>query len=53
MKTVKDWTTTELIEFLNSYNRATNVSEKDKFKNLYLYAREEIIIRMPIMAVIY
>jgi hypothetical protein len=55
MEIVKDWKTTELIEFLNSYNRVfkENPNEALKYQRLYVEVFAELSIRMPLMALIY
>jgi hypothetical protein len=51
----KDWTTLEIIEFLNSYNRVfkTNREEALKYQYLYVLAFNELINRQPLMALLY
>lgn len=51
----KDWTTTEIIEFLNSYNRVFkhNTNESSKYVTIYVHAFEELMKRNPIMALLY
>lgn len=55
MSFVKEWTTLELIEFLNSYNRVIKVDEKEalKYKTLYVYAFNELLNRSPLLAMLY
>lgn len=55
MKDLKDWTTSELIEFLNSYNRVFEVfpSEALPFQSLYVKAFAELFDRSPLLAMIY
>lgn len=55
MDIVKNWTTLELIEFLNSYNRIFNIdpAKVDPYKWLYLYAREELSKRSKLLAMLY
>lgn len=52
---VKDWTTLELIEFLNSYNRTFNTNQQEALKHQYLYveAFAELSMRAPLMSLLY
>jgi hypothetical protein len=52
MEIVKDWTTLELIEFMNSYKHVPNT---DKLKYAYLKnaVHNELITRQPLMGMIY
>ena len=52
MKIVKDWTTVELIEFMNSYKKATK-AEKGKYSELMVAVRDELILRQPLIGVLY
>lgn len=48
MDIVKDWTTVELIEYLNSYKKAPQ-EEKEKHYRLMIMARTELISRQPLI----
>ncbi|WP_179880163.1 hypothetical protein [Bacillus cereus] len=52
---VKDWTTLELVEFLNSYNRVFNTNKQEVLKYQYLYveAFAELSMRAPLMSLLY
>lgn len=52
---IKEWTTLELIEFLNSYNRLYKYNKKEalKYNNLYIAVFDEFSNRQPIMAMLY
>jgi hypothetical protein len=50
MEIVKDWTTVELIEFMNSYKViARDETLKDKDHSVMLAVREELTERQPII----
>lgn len=48
MDIVKDWTTVELIEYLNSYKKASP-EEQGKHSRLMIMARAELIARQPLI----
>lgn len=48
MDIVKNWTTIELIDFLNSYRKATE-EDKEKYLRLMMMARAELIARQPLI----
>jgi hypothetical protein len=52
---LEQWETSELVEFLNSYNRVfeTHPSEAIPFQTLYVYAFDELFNRSPLLAMIY
>lgn len=52
---MKEWKTSELIEFLNSYNRVFEVhpSEALPFQTLYVFAFAELYSRSPLLALVY
>lgn len=52
---VKQWTTLELVEFLNSYNRVFKENEVEalKYKELYVEAFNELNKRSPLLAMVY
>ncbi len=52
MNIVKDWTTVELIEFLNTYKRATLI-EKANHYTLMEAVREELLLRQPLIGMTY
>lgn len=52
MKIVKDWTTVELMEFMNSYKKASN-TDKQKFSVLMKAVLAELKERQPIIAMSY
>lgn len=52
MKIVRDWTTLELIEFLNSYRNATEV-DRLKYNELMTAVHKELNFRQPLMGVLY
>lgn len=55
MKNIKEWTTTELMEFLTSYNRVLkrNPNEALKFQSLYVLAFAELHDRSELLAMVY
>ena len=60
MSIMKDWTTLELIEFLNSYNRVINKCEElekgqyvSMYQGLYQMAFEELYSRSELLAMAY
>ncbi len=52
---VKEWKTSELVEFLNSYNRVFNRNQEQalKFQKLYVIVFAELYKRNPLMAMLY
>lgn len=52
MNIVKDWTTLELIEFLNSYKRATK-EEQVRYSDLMVAVHNELKVRQPLIGVLY
>lgn len=52
---VKEWTTVELIEFLNSYNRVlkADYDRAVKLQPLYVEVFAELSVRQPYMALLY
>lgn len=50
-----DWKTSELIEFLNSYNRVFNEnhSKTIQYRDLYVNAFAELQYRQPLMSLLY
>jgi hypothetical protein len=52
---VKAWTTLEIIEFLNSYNRVFKINRAEalKYQELYVSAFAELCERCPLMALLY
>jgi len=48
MDIVKNWTTVELIEYLNSYKKASE-EDKEKHSRLMMMARAELIARQPLV----
>lgn len=52
MKIVKDWTTVELIEFMNSYKKAS-MQKQGKYSELMVAVREELKLRQPLIGVLY
>lgn len=52
---IKEWKTSELIEFLNSYNRVFEIhpSEALPFQKLYVFAFAELYERNPLIAMLY
>ncbi|HDR7263644.1 TPA: hypothetical protein QCW91_002040 [Bacillus cereus] len=55
MNVTKEWTTTELMEFLNSYNRVfkTNPQKAMRLKSLYVSAFDELSKRSKLLAMLY
>jgi hypothetical protein len=52
MKIVKDWTTVELMEFLNSYKNVSE-AEQGKYNELMVAVRDELALRQPLIGMIY
>lgn len=52
MNIVKDWTTLELIEFLNSYKRATK-AEQVRYGSLMVAVRNELNTRHQLIGGLY
>ena len=52
--TVKEWTTSELSEFLTSYNRVYELNREIAvpYMDLYIYAYAEFGKRQPMMALL-
>jgi hypothetical protein len=52
---VTNWKTSELLEFLNSYNRTfkTEPEEALKYQSLYVDAFAELLERQPLLAMLY
>lgn len=52
---IKEWKTSELIEFLNSYNRVFKEDSNRalRFQTLYVEVFEELCKRNPLMAMLY
>lgn len=55
MSIVKEWTTLELIEFMNSYNRVykKDVSKAKKYQPLYVLAFAELHSRSSLLSILY
>ena len=55
MNVTKEWTTTEIMEFLNSYNRVfkTNPQKAMRFQPLYVSAFDELSKRSKLLAMLY
>lgn len=52
MKIVKDWTTLEIIEFLNSYKKGS-IEDQGKYFELMDAVRNELKIRQPLIGELY
>lgn len=52
MKIVKEWTTLELVEFLNSY-RTVSKADKQRYFELMRAVRSELITRQPMIGMTY
>ncbi|HDR8453893.1 TPA: hypothetical protein QC364_000683 [Bacillus cereus] len=52
MKIVKNWTTVELIEFLNTY-RTAKQEDKERHKVLLKAVHTELTIRQPLIGMAY
>jgi hypothetical protein len=52
---VKEWTTSELIEFLNSYNRVYKETQGEalQYQTLYVIAFAELFSRSQLLAMLY
>jgi len=52
---IKDWKLSELIEFLNSYNRVFEVHPNDtlSFRTLYVEVFNELFDRSELLAMLY
>ncbi len=55
MNVTKEWTTKELMEFLNTYNRVlkTNPQNAMRLKSLYVSAFDELSKRSKLLAMLY
>ncbi len=55
MSIVKEWTTLELIEFMNSYNRVykRDENEANKHRELYVLAFAELHNRSSLLSILY
>lgn len=55
MSILKDWKTSELVDFLNSYNRVHSTCPSDAlpYRNLYVKVFTELNSRSPLLALIY
>lgn len=49
------WSLSELVDFLNSYNRLLDVDTDlvEDYKYMYLFAREELIKRSELLGMLY
>lgn len=52
MKIVKNWTTVELIEFMNSYQN-TSKEDQVKYRHLMKAVRDELKLRQPLIGILY
>lgn len=52
MNIVKDWKTSELIEFMNSYKNVSK-EEQGRYKDLMVAVREELLLRQPLIGSTY
>ncbi|HHB2481353.1 TPA: hypothetical protein ACORDH_002804 [Bacillus cereus] len=52
---VEQWETSEIVDFLNSYNRVLEVHKEvsEPWKTWYAVAKQELDNRSPLMAMLY
>ncbi|WP_168898362.1 hypothetical protein [Bacillus sp. ISTL8] len=52
---IKEWGTSEIVDFLNSYNRVLEVHKEvsEPWKAWYAVAKQELDNRSPLMAMLY